>query len=96
MIGPDALAVIFAFIQEGLTNLRKHSEILRGAVVVKFDRAAVSVTVRTPAWRQNGHALGSPGHGLDIVQSRARLLGGDIELEQLSDGVTEMRLEVPL
>jgi signal transduction histidine kinase len=96
IVGPNALAVVFAFVQEGLTNLRKHSEIRRGAVAVEFVPEAVCVSVRTPAWGGNGDSLGHPGHGLDIVKGRARLLGGDVQLEQISEGDTEIRLRLPL
>lgn len=95
-IVPDAVGLVFAFVTEGLTNLRKHSETRRGHVHVSVEKDRLLARVQGEGQTQKGigpHDL--PGHGLNIMWGRAHLLGGDLRVERVADNATEVVLELP-
>jgi signal transduction histidine kinase len=98
-IDPDPLALIFAFVQEGLTNMRKHSPSTRGTVRIGFGERTVRAEVidhRGPNANVRCDPMATPfGHGLMVMRSRARLLGGHVELVRVGRSGTRLSLEVP-
>ena len=97
MIAPGALGLVFAFVQEGLTNLRKHSSAHSGIVEVAYSHDAVAVTVSNDGGSNGrGHSVESTGQGLDLMRGRARLLGGDVRVTNGSTGGREVTLRLPL
>jgi len=97
MIEPGALGLVFAFVQEGLTNLRKHSSAHSGIVEVAYSHDAVAVTVSNDGGSNGrGHSVESTGQGLDLMRGRARLLGGDVRVTNGSTGGREVTLRLPL
>jgi two-component system sensor histidine kinase UhpB len=96
VIEPDVLALVYAFVQETLTNLRKYSASPMGAVHLEFDEHVMTVTVRSEGEAiVNGSAGESTGQGLQLMAGRARLLGGDVRSITQPNGGREVVLEVP-
>ena len=100
VIDADALALVFAFVQEGLTNMRKHGQGRRGIVRITFGertlRAEVTDRVGGGDDRSTRSAISVPfGHGLSLMRGRARLCGGDVEFLRFGDRGTRLALEVP-
>lgn len=85
---------IYRVVQEGLTNIRKHSEASESEVILDFTRSeTVDLTIR-----DNG--LGSEdisgGFGLIGMSERVQLLGGDIKIKTAPhDGLT-LEIKLPL
>ncbi|HEX2283103.1 MAG TPA: histidine kinase, partial [Thermomicrobiales bacterium] len=96
-VWPEAVSLVLSFVQEGLTNMNKHSGDGEGRVRLSFglDQLTVTVTNESAGHAWNGALENTPlGHGLSIMRARARLLGGDIAIKAGSSG-TELSLEVP-
>jgi len=94
----DTLGLVFAFAHEGLTNMRKHSTSKRGCVGICVARGTLRLAVYDEGFHNDdleSTAVEAHGHGLNLMRARARLLGGDVWLEQLTGGGTALTLEVP-
>lgn len=97
-VDTDALGLVFAFVQEGLTNMRKHARSKRGVVRILFGertlRAEVAGDIDASAPPDADPMVAPFGHGLSLMRGRARLLGGDI---QFSHGArcTRLAMEIP-
>jgi signal transduction histidine kinase len=94
----ESLSLIFAFTQEALTNLRKHSGCRRGDVHLGFDDDRLRLSIRSegPACGGNGGGRVWPtGQGIKLMRGRARLLGGDVQLTRLRDNQTRVSLRLP-
>jgi signal transduction histidine kinase len=69
----------FRIVQEGLTNVRKHAQGARAAVVVRYSEEAVELTVTDDgdgASVLEDVGAGAPGHGLAGLRERVALFGG--------------------
>ena len=80
--------------QEGLTNIRKHSEASESEVVLDFTGSeSVNLTIR-----DNG--LGSEdvsgGFGLIGMSERIQLLGGDIKIKTTQNEGLTLEIRLPL
>ena len=99
VIDAEALELIFAFVQEGLTNMRKHASSKRGVVRITFRQRTLGAEVTDHIERDaalEGRAAVAPfGHGLSLMRSRARLLGGDVEFVRFGRHGTRLAMEIP-
>lgn len=97
---PEANALLFACVQEGLTNIRKHSPSDRATVRVAFGEGHVRAQVISGAplsAADNGDTVAPTfGHGLSIMRGRARLLGGDVSLVRSDTHHAVLTLELPV
>ncbi|MDJ0752556.1 MAG: sensor histidine kinase [Ardenticatenaceae bacterium] len=85
---------IYRVVQEGLTNIRKHSEASESEVVLDFTGSeSVNLTIR-----DNG--LGSEdvsgGFGLIGMSERVQLLGGDIKIKTTPHKGLTLEIRLPL
>ncbi len=97
---------VFHIIQESLANIAKHSMARHAVVAINslgehmeflieddglgMDAPSVSTIVTTAA------GLGTSAHfGIEIMQARARRLGGSVEVSRNSGGGTRVRLVIP-
>jgi signal transduction histidine kinase len=99
VLDQETLSLLFAFAQEGLTNVRKHSTSRRGCVGICVARGVLRLTVYDEGYLNEDletTAVEAHGHGLNLMRARAHLLGGDVWLEQLRGGGTALTLEVPV
>jgi signal transduction histidine kinase len=97
-VDPDVLALVFAFVQESLGNIRKHAGTEVASIGIDFQEETVAVTVEDegkgfdPAEKaEEGFRL---HQGLQIVRSRVRLAGGKLDIKSTPGKGTRMLLEV--
>jgi signal transduction histidine kinase len=95
----DVLALTFAFVQEGLTNLRRHAQTTGGEVTLRFEPAGLSLSVcdrgvgfdrsvrQTHGFRQQ--------QGLALTEARAKLMGGRFEVRSSPGRGTCISLRIP-
>jgi signal transduction histidine kinase len=96
----EVISLIFAFTQEALTNLRKHSACRRGEVHLAFDEDRLRVCVRGEGAGRDGNGsrsrVWSTGQGIKLMRGRARLLGGDVQLTYPRDNQTQVSMCLPV
>jgi signal transduction histidine kinase len=99
-VGGEVLTLTYAFVQEGLTNVRKHAGTDRADVRLRFEPGWISVSVRDEG---KGLEVGSSGghglrehQGLSIARSRVRLMGGRLNVRAAPGRGTTLTMEVPL
>lgn len=93
----EIVSMGFAFVQEALTNVRRHAGTDKAWVTLTFapDRLAITVTDHGKGVSEpDGEDL-RPHQGLSIVQSRVRLLGGTFMMDSQPDAGTSVQVEVP-
>jgi len=91
--------IIFRVVQEALNNILRHSKANRISVVLKYNPADLTVTVRDngmgfdreaiTAWKDSGKA------GLKNMESRTQLLGGVFSVNSLPHHGTTIKLIIP-
>jgi signal transduction histidine kinase len=95
-LGPEARLALFHIAQEALSNAARHSR--ASQVEVRLDGSGRGVTL---SLRDNGrgfnvaHAERRVGHGLMNMRDRATALGGELAIERLRSGGTEVRVTLP-
>lgn len=98
-VDPEVIALVFGFVQEGLSNVRKHAGVKEADVVLEFLEELVRVEVIDQgAGFDPGRAEeeGLRHHqGLSIMRSRARLAGGAFDVNANEEGGTTVSLELP-
>jgi signal transduction histidine kinase len=83
-VSADVLALAFAFVQEGLTNLRRHAHTTEGEVTLRFEPTGLSLSVcdRGVGFDRSDrqeHGFREQ-RGLALTEARAKLLGGRFEV----------------
>ena len=95
-LGDDQQVVVYRVAQEALTNVARHS----GAGSVEVDLTAsggtVELLVRDDGAGFDRHTANGHGLGLDGMSERARLVGGDLEIDAAPGRGTLIRLRVPM
>jgi signal transduction histidine kinase len=95
----EILALAFAFVQEGLTNMRKHSQATKGDVTLRFEPNWLSVSVC-----DQGVGFDPPGRqeegfrehqGLALTRTRVTLMGGRFEVRSAPGSGTCISMRVP-
>jgi len=85
---------VYRITQEALTNVRKHSAGGRASVVLRYNEAAVELTVENDGVAStNGHR---GGHGLVGMRERVAVFGGSLEAGPLPDGGFRVVARLPL
>jgi signal transduction histidine kinase len=95
---PEALALIFGFVQEALSNVRKHAETTKASIDLAFGPRDLKVSVadagkgfdadsqKEDSFRQH--------QGIAIMRSRVRLAAGDMGVESSPGAGTVMWVEL--
>jgi len=98
-IASEVVSLAFGFVQEGLTNVRKHARIEHADVQLSFGPGVVSIEVRDAG---GGLSEADVDHtdlrrhqGLAILASRIRLLNGRFHVESPAEGGVCVRMVVP-
>jgi signal transduction histidine kinase len=81
-LGPQVELTAYRIVQEGLTNVLRHSGAVRAEVTVTYDDAGVDIGVSDSgrgARSRDSAAVTSGGHGLVGLRERTRLLGGRLD-----------------
>lgn len=94
-IDPEIVALVFGFVQEGLSNVRKHAATEAARVNLSFRGDSILVTVEDdgpgfdPAQRTEGFR---EHQGLSLTKSRARLMGASVEVVSAPGSGTRLSL----
>lgn len=84
----------YRIVQEGLTNVRRHSLATRAEVAMDFGADALEITVHDEGPLRDEDVAGA-GHGLVGMRERAALYGGQVEAGPVGRGFT-VRAVLPL
>lgn len=96
-VDPEVLALIFGFVQEGLSNVRKHAEVSEAEVTLTFTEDTVKVEIADSGRGFEPEKVAEEGfrqhQGLSIMRSRARLAGASFDVGARDGGGTVIQLE---
>ena len=103
MFGPVIEDQLLHIIQEALTNARKHANAQQIEVFFSFTETLTHVTViddgcgfETPLHPpREGDRGGSPHFGLEMMQERARMAGGQVEVRSSRGHGTRVLVQIP-
>jgi signal transduction histidine kinase len=84
----------FRILQEALTNVRRHSGASRVSVTLKLEGEDLLAEVSDDG--QGFESDTVPGVGQSSMRERARLIGGELEIESQPGQGASVRLRVPL
>ena len=90
---PGVDLTAYRLVQEGLTNVRKHSDASRAEVRLRYDAGAIEVEVS-----DNGRDTGpsdQPGYGLVGMLERVTIFGGEFEAGP-TEGGFRLRARLPV
>lgn len=96
-LAPQTELLLYRAAQEGLTNVRKHSNAARAMVTLQFDGGRALLTVRDDG-QPRPQAEGQPGSGFGLMglRERAQLLGGSVSTVSTPGGGFALTVEAPL
>lgn len=98
-VDAEVTSLVFAFVQEGLTNARKHARVDEVRVLVQFLRGRLAVEVA-----DDGVGIDVEEHeerslrqhqGLKLMESRVRLMDGAFSLDAGNGSGVRLRMEIP-
>jgi len=82
-------------VQEGITNVRKHSGASSVSVTLRATPEATELTIRDDGRGFDVRALGRDRLGLAGVSERVRMLGGDVKIESIPQKGATLRAKLP-
>lgn len=100
-LAPESELALFRIAQEALTNVRKHAQATEARIMVAFGDGRVKLTVSDNGRGfEQAQSIGDlPGRGkLGLVgmQERARLVGGNLNIESQPGKGTVVQVEIPV
>ena len=97
LVHPDTALCVFRIVQEGLRNLKKHSDAKEGKVDLRMAGDRLEVTVRDEGCGFDLKSLRqNEGLGVQSMEERARSLGGKFEIHSVPGRGTTFRAWLPL
>lgn len=89
---PQQALVVYRCVQEGLTNVVRHSGASRARLLIRQENSAVHVELT-----DDGQGRGDAGDGFGLAGLRRRVegLGGNVDSGDLSDGGHRLSVTVP-
>lgn len=97
-VDPEVLALVFGFVQEGLSNVRKHAGVPEAEVTLAFTEDTVKVEIADRGKGFDPDRVAEEGfrqhQGLSILRSRARLAGASFDVGLREGGGTTIGLEL--
>jgi PAS domain S-box-containing protein len=101
LFSPDRQIIIYRIIQEALTNIGKHSQAQNVSVITQKQDGQVSFIIRDDGTGFDSirAAMREPperGLGLAIMDERARMLGGSLDIRSQEGKGTRITLSVPI
>jgi signal transduction histidine kinase len=82
-------------VQEGLTNVRKHSGASSVSVVLRGTPGATELTIHDDGRGFDPRALGQGRLGLAGVRDRVKLLGGDVKVDSTPNNGATLWVRLP-
>ena len=99
---PDAIEIgLFRVLQEGLTNIHRHSGSAKAEIGLNLEKDMLSLLVRDygkgipVAVLEKWQSTGAAGIGLTGMQERIKELGGQVEINNTGNG-TQVSVKVPV
>jgi signal transduction histidine kinase len=94
---PSVSTALFRILQEAITNVARHSKATSLSVVISDSNGNVTMNIRDNGIGFRNGALDN-GHSLGILgmQERARMLHGNLDFVPVSDGGTEIIVNIPV
>lgn len=83
-------------VAEGLTNVGRHAQAQKVAIVVSMKQDVLSVTVQDDGQGFDPNVIPSGHYGLLGIQERMRLLGGSLEIQSSIGYGTRLEMRFPL
>jgi signal transduction histidine kinase len=94
-LSPGVDLSAYRIVQEGLTNVLKHSKGAHADVLVRFDDSAVRLEISDDGVVSSSNGAGD-GHGLVGMRERVALYGGTLEAGPREGGGFVLRAELPV
>jgi PAS domain S-box-containing protein len=98
---PGVELALFRVVQEGLTNIQRHSGSLQAKIRIERERGKITLEISDKGSgipgnlrRQNGKLFSGLGVGIPSMHERVKLIGGQLDIESSSSGTT-VRVTVP-
>jgi signal transduction histidine kinase len=96
---PDAETAVFRIVQEGLTNIHRHSTARKAGISIESEVNTLRINISDDGRGISPEILarisaGQSGVGVTGMRERVRLLGGRLHLESDHRGTT-LRVELP-
>jgi signal transduction histidine kinase len=95
-VRPDVSLCLFRITQEGLQNLKKHSNTKRAQLSVRHMDDKLFLSLCDEGIGFDANTLEKPGLGILSMRGRARLLGGDFEIHSKPGRGTRIEAWVPV
>jgi PAS domain S-box-containing protein len=92
---PETATCLFRVLQEGLTNIAKHSGSTTASVTLSRQGSNLEMRIRDEGKGFVSSEIHSVGIGLMNIRDRMRLLGGDLNLNSRPGSGTEVVVRVP-
>jgi len=83
-------------VAEGLTNVGRHAQAQKVAIVVSMKQDVLSVTVQDDGQGFDPNVIPSGHYGLLGIQERMRLLGGSLEIQSSMGNGTRLEMRFPI
>ena len=93
-LAPDQEIAVYRVAQEALANVARHAEASRVQIDLDTSGSALELRVRDDGRGFNEHGR-RHGLGLDGMAERARLVGGELEIDSVPGAGTELVMRVP-
>jgi signal transduction histidine kinase len=95
-LSPRKQAEVLRIVQEALTNVRKHADatVVRLSADVSDGRLMLGITDNGRGFRPDESS--GDGLGLQGMKERARLMGGELNVQSEPSGGTTIRLALPI
>lgn len=94
VLGKNTGLLLYRMIQEAVTNMVKHAEATEGIVQLVGNGSTLNVTIEDNGKGFDPDRPGNPGLGLESLTSRARLLGGRLEVHSAPGKGVSIYLEI--
>ena len=95
-IDRDTQVVLLRCAQEGLANVRRHARAAAVRLCVENDERTVTLRLADDGVGFDPDAAAATGFGLPSLRERARLLGGEVEVDSAPDAGTTITVRLPL
>lgn len=95
-IPPATRSTIFRVVQEGLTNVARHSRAKQAAVALRQDRASIALEIADKGRGFNLNEVSASSNGLSGIRERIALAKGSCEITSAPGAGTKILIQLPV